>query len=68
MSETHTSQRSMSRPRQVLERLPISPATMWRQIGDGTFPKPVRIGKRSVAFFDDEIDAWLKARSAERAA
>ncbi len=30
------------------------------------FPKPVRIGKNSVAFVEDELDAWMKARIAER--
>ena len=30
------------------------------------FPKPVRIGKNSVAFVEAEIDAWIEARIAER--
>ena len=30
------------------------------------FPKPVRIGKNSVAFVEDELDAWMEARIVER--
>ena len=40
----------------------------WRA---GLFPKPIHIspGGRKLAFFEDEIDAWLEARAkAERAA
>ena len=30
------------------------------------FPKPVRLGKNSVAFVEAEIDAWIESRIAER--
>ncbi len=30
------------------------------------FPKPVRLGKNSVAFIEAEIDAWMESRIAER--
>jgi prophage regulatory protein len=50
----------------VLKQIPISTATMWREIAAGRFPKPVRIGARRVAFFQDEIDGWLATRVAER--
>jgi prophage regulatory protein len=50
----------------VLSKVPFSKATLWRKIADKTFPEPVRIGKRRVAFFQDEIDSWLEARASER--
>jgi len=50
----------------VLAQIPFSVATMWRQVAAGRFPKPVRIGARRVAFFQDEIDAWLARRITER--
>jgi len=56
-----------------LERLPSveersgrSRAAIYRGIADGTFPKPVKIGARSIAFVASEIDAWIAARAAER--
>jgi prophage regulatory protein len=39
---------------------------MWRESAAGRFPKPVPIAARRVAFFQDEIDAWLARRVAER--
>jgi len=30
------------------------------------FPKPVRLGKNSVAFVEAEIDAWIESRIADR--
>lgn len=32
----------------------------------GTFPAPVKIGVRSVAWLEAEVDAWIEARIAER--
>ena len=33
---------------------------------DPTFPKPVKIGSKAVAWVESEIDAWQKARMAAR--
>lgn len=33
---------------------------------DPSFPKPIKIGKRAVAWLENEIDAWLDTRIAER--
>ena len=32
----------------------------------GDFPRPIRVGKRAVAWLESEIDEWLRARAAER--
>lgn len=42
--------------------LPASPATIWRKVKDGTFPKPVKLGDRITAWRLDDIEAWLAAR------
>ena len=34
--------------------------------GHLNFPKKVRLGANSVGFVEEEIDAWLEARAAER--
>jgi prophage regulatory protein len=52
--------------RAVLKQIPISGATMWRTIASGDFPKPIRIGKRRVAWLQTEIDDWLAERMEER--
>lgn len=66
MSEIHQSQRRLVLIPAVLLRVPFSKATLWREIKAGRFPKPVDIAARRRAFFEDEIDAWLAHRVAER--
>lgn len=47
--------------------MPFSPATIWRKVKDGTFPKPVKLGERITAWHMDDIEEWLTARHAEAA-
>lgn len=35
---------------------------------EGEFPKPVRLGERRIAFVRAEVEAWIDARIAARAA
>jgi prophage regulatory protein len=39
--------------------IPVSKTTWWDGIREGRYPKPYRIGKRSVAWRRDEIEALL---------
>lgn len=45
----------------VLARVPFSRPTLRRKIKEGTFPKPINIGVRAVAWISDEIDEWERA-------
>jgi prophage regulatory protein len=47
---------------EVQKRTRKSRAQTWRDIGAGKFPAPVQIGPNSIAWFEDEIDAWLASR------
>jgi predicted DNA-binding transcriptional regulator AlpA len=42
--------------------LPVSPATIWRWVRDGKFPKPIKLGASVTGWAVDEIDAFLAAR------
>jgi prophage regulatory protein len=55
---------SLLRRRQVEERTGLSCAHLYRQMKDGFFPKPVRIGVRAVAWPEDQIDSWIEQRIA----
>ncbi|EJQ0105560.1 AlpA family phage regulatory protein, partial [Shigella flexneri] len=35
---------------------------IYRLISLGRFPKPVKIGPRSVAFIESEVDEWINQR------
>lgn len=51
----------------VCERVGGRRAAIYKEIQAGRFPRPVKIfGRRASAWPASEIDAWLKARIAER--
>lgn len=41
-------------------------STIYDQMAKGRFPKPIRLGIRSVGWLESEIIAWQRARIAER--
>ncbi len=44
---------------EVLRRVGFSRTKMYELIKEGLFPGKVKIGLRSVAFVESEIDAWF---------
>ncbi|EML3184785.1 AlpA family phage regulatory protein, partial [Pseudomonas aeruginosa] len=40
--------------------------TIYKYIGEGTFPKPVSLGDRCVGWVDSEVHDWILARIEER--
>ena len=55
------------RRRSVEDRTGLSRSTIYLFVQNGTFPRPVRIGGRAVAWLESDIDAWIEARLADRA-
>jgi prophage regulatory protein len=45
-----------------------STSRIYADMAAGTFPPPVRIGIRAVAWRESELHTWLEERSAEREA
>ena len=43
----------------VIDLTSFSKATIYRKIADGTFPRPLKIGKSRVAWRESEIAAWI---------
>ena len=43
----------------VQERTGLSRSTIYDRIKDGTFPKPIQLGPRSVGWVESEIEDWL---------
>lgn len=46
----------------------LSRSTIYAMMAAGRFPKPIPLGLRAVGWAESEINAWLEARKAERAA
>ncbi|WP_313039315.1 helix-turn-helix transcriptional regulator [Sphingobium yanoikuyae] len=58
---------TIHRRKQLEGQLGISRSTIYAMIAAGTFPKPIRIGKRAVGWPDDVIKRWLEDRKSGRA-
>lgn len=57
-------------PRRLLARLPVvlrvtglGRSTIYRWIADGSFPAPVRLGPRAVAWRWSDLDRWTQSRA-----
>jgi|MTBAKSStandDraft_2_1061841.scaffolds.fasta_scaffold07377_4 prophage regulatory protein len=50
---------------EVIIRVGLSRSTLYARIKAGTFPAPVKLGEKSVAFLESDIDAWIRDRLAE---
>ncbi len=50
------------RRREVETRTGLSRSTIYAQMAEGTFPKPIRLGKRAVGWTDASITEWLNNR------
>ena len=51
---------------QVEEATGESRSTIYKRISEGGFPKPVKLGAKSVGWVEDEIAAYNEARIAAR--
>jgi prophage regulatory protein len=47
---------------QVEVRTGLSRSTIYARIQDGTFPRPILLGSRSVGWLEHEIDDWFDRR------
>ena len=54
--------RRVLRLKEVQHRTGLGRSTIYRWMDEGKFPKPVRLGARSVAWIEHEIDEWLMSR------
>lgn len=56
---------SLIRLSEVQRRVGYGKAWLYKLIAQNRFPKPVKIGSRSIAFVESEIDEWINQRIAE---
>lgn len=45
--------------------LSVSPATIWRWVREGRFPKPFKLGKSVTVWDAADIDAFIASRAKE---
>jgi prophage regulatory protein len=49
----------------VLKRVGLRRTAVYEAVAAGTFPAPIKLGRRCVAWPSDAIEAWVRARIAE---
>ena len=50
---------------QVISRVGLKRTAIYEGVKGGTFPQPIRLGRRCVAWPSDAIDAWVRERVAQ---
>lgn len=43
--------------------IPFSPATLWRKVKAGQFPRPVKLSERVTAWAVEDVCAWMRQQS-----
>lgn len=56
---------SLIRLAEVQRRTGYSKAWIYRLLKENRFPQSVKIGSRSIAFVESEVDDWINQRIAE---
>ncbi|MCX7132719.1 AlpA family transcriptional regulator [Aeromonas sp.] len=56
---------SFIRMSEAIRRTGYGKAWIYRLIKENRFPKPVKIGSRSIAFLESEVDEWINQRIAD---
>ncbi|KJF78431.1 helix-turn-helix transcriptional regulator [Morganella morganii] len=65
MSVITTQKESLIRLPEVIRRTGYSKPWLYKLIDAGKFPKQVKIGSRSIAFVESEVDAWVANKITE---
>lgn len=65
MPTVTTSKENLIRLPDVQRRTGYGKAWVYVLIARNEFPKPVKIGSRSIAFVESEVDAWVANKIAE---
>ena len=51
---------------ELMNRIGLSDASVWRMERKGMFPRRIRLGGNSVGWFESEINRWFAQKAAER--
>jgi prophage regulatory protein len=55
-------QRLLARLPTVIELTGLGRSTIYRWIAEGTFPSPVRLGPRAIAWRWADLELWMQSR------
>ncbi|HHP2803889.1 TPA: helix-turn-helix transcriptional regulator, partial [Salmonella enterica subsp. enterica serovar Muenchen] len=49
----------------VIRRTSLSKATIYRKMSNGQFPKQRQISERRVAWYEEDVNEWIKSKVAQ---
>ncbi|MBB1456903.1 AlpA family transcriptional regulator [Pseudoalteromonas sp. SG43-5] len=52
--------------KEVIQKTSLGHSSIYKFIAEGTFPKQVSLGAKSVAWVESEVDDWIMERLGER--
>lgn len=52
--------------KEVIKMTSLSRATIYKYMAENTFPKPVSLGTKAVAWVEDEVENWIYEKIDER--
>ncbi|MGY4333586.1 prophage regulatory protein [Bradyrhizobium sp. LB7.2] len=58
MNDNNQTPRKMLNLKQVLEIVPFSRSTIYREMEEGRFPRALEIAPRRIAWYEDDVTAW----------
>ena len=47
---------------EVLGATQLSRATIYRLLGSGEFPRPIKLSERAIGWRRDEVETWIETR------
>ena len=59
-------ERRILRKPELMTKIGLSDASIWRMERAGRFPKRIRLGGKSVGWFSDEVEKWFQEKAAAR--
>ena len=62
MTTIDTTRTALLRRKQVEAQTGLARSTLYKLIGEGNFPAPVRITGKAVAWPSNLVDAWIASR------
>ena len=51
---------------ELIERIGYRRTAIYEKIEEGSFPRPVQLGPRAIAWVEEEIQEWMNERISER--
>jgi prophage regulatory protein len=48
---------------QLKQQLSVSRSSIWSWVKEGTFPKPIKLGKNCTAWNAEDVHAWVEKRT-----